>query len=471
MRALISSTVLALSLCQAPAAWAQGERSCNLELVTTPGTISHMVTLPSGERRVDISRGVEATCGVMWVRADSASWYEGRGVLYMFGNVQFRDPRRTLNSERATYYQNEDWVRAEGSVRLTDTAEGSILTGPQLDYYPQNEYRLVERMYAPQRPHIVFRSGGGGADGQAFEVDADQVYIYGDSLVAGSGNVVAVRGDLNAFGDSLHFDTGREELWLLGNPLVEAQGTNLEGDTILVLLEAEQVREIQSWPHGSARADGVGLAAPYLRMFVEAEEVTRTVASAGAPERTGAVDSAGRAPWARSESNEYILVADSIDILRPGGSLEQVIAVGRARANTREMVEPTDSLLGTDWLVGDTITGYFTAVEAPSESQDAELDRLVATGSARALYHVRDETAGAPANRQAALNYVIGRVVTLQLEGGTVAGAEVILGTGLYLEPLPVATNGDSAAVVPRPAANDSTAVPPDTTMTRGSRT
>ncbi|UCF19549.1 MAG: hypothetical protein JSU87_16780 [Gemmatimonadota bacterium] len=463
--------MLTLCLCQASAAWAQGERTCSLELITTPGTISHMVTLPSGERRVDISRGVEATCGVMWVRADSASWYEGRGILYMFGNVQFRDPSRTLNSERATYYQNEDWVRAEGNVRLTDTAEGSTLTGPQLDYYPQNEFRLVERMYAPQRPHIVFRSGSGEAAGQAFEVDADRVHIYGDSLIAGSGNVVAVRGELNAFGDSLHFDTALEELWLLGDPRVEAQGTNLEGDTVLVLLEAEQVREIHSWPNGSARGDGVGLAAPYLRMFVEEEEVTRTVASAGAAERTGVVDSAGRAPWARSESNEYILVADSIDILRPGGSLQQVIAVQRARANTREMVEPADSLLGTDWLVGDTITGYFTAAEASGAGQDAELERLVASGSARALYHVRDDPAGAdPALQEAALNYVIGRIVTLQLEGGAVQGAEVILGTGLYLEPLPAATNGDSTLVVPEVAPNDSSAVPPDTTITLGAR-
>lgn len=424
------ATAAALALPQA-----QERRSCDWEIrATTPGAVGHLVRPSLGDAHWTVGGGVEAICGEIRVTADSASYYEKRGELYVLGNVRYRDEGRTLIADRATYYEQGDWVRSQGNVKLTDLSGRSTLTGPVLDYFPASETRATDRIYAPNRPHMTFYTDSAGAS-EPFDVDADRIHIYGDSLVAAAGRVEAVRGELNAFGDSMRLDLGADEIRLLKNPRVEANDVVLEGDTILVFLEEDRVREIHAWPSGSARGRELSLAAPFLRMFVDGESVSRAVASAGDPSRTGAIDSAGRAPWARSESEEYALSADSIDILRPGGRVDKVIAVRRATAISREPVELGGGPLANDWLEGDTITGYFTASDSAAVASDeTQLRRLVATGRARALYYLRKEGEGSSTNHPP-LNYVIGRTVTLWVEEGEVTEAEVLLGTGVYLEP------------------------------------
>lgn len=448
--------------------------SCNLEVEALPGARSVMTTLPDGETRNDVWGGIEATCGSKWLRADSAVFYDRRGVLYLFWNIEYVEEGRTLVAERAIYYQDEDWVRAEGDVVLTDTLGGSTLSGPVLEYYPINANRQFERIFAPGRPHLVFHPGDAGPEEtQPFEVDADRVHIYGDSAVAGQGSVVAVRGDLTAYGDSMDLDLGRDELWLLGSPSVEAGETLLEGDSILIVLEESQVREIQAWPNASAEGSELSLIAPLLRMFVEAEEISRAVAFAGEPERTGAVDSAGREPWAQSVSQEYVLTADSIDILRPGGQLEKVIAVDRARATTVDRLSPGGELLGTDWLEGDTITGYFAPPDSGAAgAAEVKLARLEAAGdSAKALYHIYEEAEEGEVPTLPGVNYVIGRIVTLWLEEGEVTNARVIgPALGAYLEPMPIATVGDSTGVPPDTTGGDTIRAIPDTTAAEAAR-
>jgi len=471
MRSLMSFGMVSAFIALALTGRQQQER-CQLEIVTTPGTVTHLTKLAEGDTRLDVGGGLEATCADKWVRADSASWFEGRGELYLFGNVEYRDVGRTLKAERATYYRDEDRVRPEGNVRLRDRSSGSTLSGPLLDYYPQNESRPIEQIFAPGRPHLTFYADTTGASSTApFDVDADRMHIYGDSVVAGAGRVVVVRADLNAYGDSLHLDMGRDQLWLLGDPRAEANKMLLEGDSILMLMEDQQPREILAWPNGWAEGRELSLRAPALRLFVEGEEINRAIASAGDPSRTGAVDTPGRDPWAHSESEDYVLVADSIDIRRPAGRLERLIAVRRARASTVQPVVPGDTLLGSDWLVGDTITGYFAPADtAGSTADEVQLDRLVAAGEARALYHLREEREEREAAARPAVNYVIGRMVTLWLEAGDVREAQVVgPSTGLYLEPLPVSTDGDSLVVLPDSlagAVDDTTGVPRDSAKT-----
>jgi lipopolysaccharide export system protein LptA len=446
---------------------AQQDERCQLEAQALT-SVGHFVRTAEGDVRWDVGGGVEATCGTKWLRADSASYYEARGELYLFGNVEYRDEGRRLEAERATYYEDERWVRSEGNVRFTDADGRSTLTGPVLHYYPRTEERSVERIFAPDRPHLTFYADtSSGPDAAPFDVDADRLHIYGDSVVAGAGRVVAVRGELTANADSMDLDLGRDELWLLGEPLVRADDMVLEGDSIRILLEEGEVREIEAWPDGSARGRELKLSAPALHLYVESGEIGRVVASAGDPDRTGAVDSAGRPAWARSESRDYVLTADSIDIRRPGGRLEQVIAVGRARARTVQAVVPGDSVLGSDWLEGDTVIGYFTQPDTAAAGGEAELTRLIAAGNARALYHLREEGEGGQkaGTDHPAVNYVIGSVIILRLEGGNVREAQVIgPGTGLYLEPLAQPPAGDTSMAAPDSlagAARDTTPEPP----------
>lgn len=446
---------------------AQPQQSdCDLEVIRTPGSKGEMTTLPGGETRIDQWGGVEAVCGSRRLRADSASWFQNEGTLYLFGNIEYTDEARRLTAERATYYERESWVRCEGDVRLTDSSGRSALSGPVLDYYPLNASRPVERIFAPGRPHLTFYPDSGAAGtSPPFEVDADRMHIYGDSAIAGAGDVVAVRGELTATGDSLDLDLGPGEIWLLGEPDLVTGTTELDGDTLLIRLEENRVREIEAWPNGAARGQELALNAPRLRLFTTGEAIDRIAASAGDPARTGAVDTPGRAPWAAARSAEYELIADSIDIRRPAGRLEQLVAVGRAHAIGLDPPVPGGGALNSDWIEGDTITGYFEARDSLSASGgEPQLTRLEASGSARALYYMREEEGGDSGAAGPGLNYVIGRVITLFLEAGEVREA-LVLGpsTGVYLEPLPQAADTAAADTA---AAADSAAAQPDTALT-----
>ncbi len=445
MRGLIVTALVATSLSFGAPAGQQVE-SCDLDILQTPGQRTRSSPTPEGGTRFDVGGGVEATCGTMWMRGDSASFFSDGEVLYVIGNVKYTDVGRELVAERATYYKREGWVHCEGNVVLTDEGGRSTLSGPMLDFFPANALVPMDRIYAEQRPHLTFYTDTtGGADSMPFDVDADRMHIYGDSLIAAAGEAVAVRGDLTATSDSMDLDMGNEELWLLGDaPVVSASDMVLEGDSILVLLEQQQIREIQAWPNGSAVGSDLRLMAPLVQLFVEEGDMSRAVASAGDAERTGAVDSAGRAPWAFAMSAEYTLTADSIDIQRPGGRLERVVAVERARATTASPVGPGADLLGNDWLEGDTITAHFdTAGSLESAARDPAMNRLVAASVApaqsRSLYHIVQQNTPESAPSAPAPNYVIGRIITLWLEEGEVREAEVVgPALGVYLEPLPV---------------------------------
>lgn len=444
---------------------AQQQRDCVLDVITAPGSESRYIRL-GDEVRFEARGGVEATCGASWVKADSADYYEGRGVLYLYSNVQYRDDRRTLVADRATYFADEARVRAEGNVELTDRLGGSKLTGPLLDYFPLTEQRGVERIFAPRRPHLTaYMDTTSGAE--PFDVDADQIHIHGESLVAAAGRVVVVRQDMTAFGDSMHLDLAGDLLWLLGEPRIEANNVELEGDTILATLDEGSVRDVRAWPNGSAVGQELSVAAPMLLMFVEGEDVSRLVAWPGEVQAPPE-DSMADAPRARGETQDYVLIADSIEVQRPGGVMDRVVAVGRARAEATEPAEPEDLLLGTDWIDGDTITGFFerpdtagheavtpaSALIIPqdtvADAGEATLRRLIASGSARALYHIFEKAEEGESVGPPALNYVLGNVVTIWLQNGEVEEVQVIgPSTGVYLEPLPPATNGDSTQVPP----------------------
>lgn len=470
MRDLWIVTLTAAAMASVAGVKTQERSACTLEVQTAPGTQSRITRLPDGDLRIDTNGEVDATCGDSRVRGDSATYFKVRGEVRFYGHVRYEGGGRTLTADRATYYADQDWVYAEGNVVLTDEAGGSTLRGPTLYYYPSREDRPVERIFAPDRPHLTFRglSTANGGAAAPMDVDADRIHLYGDSVMASAGRVIAVSEDLTARGDSMRLDLSRDSLWLLGQPGIDARGTTLEGDTITARLQDREVREVEAWPHARARGERLTLTAPRLHVMLEAGEIVRVAASRlaatdVAPDTGGArtpvsvppsaprADStAGSAPQLpRAESDDYVVTADSIDIERPAGRLERVVAVRMARATAVRPAVPTDTAFGRDWIEGDTIVGYFEAVDStvapetadttpatPGGEEQRSLKRLVASGDARALYHIRNEEAEAR-GEPPGVNYVMGRIVTIWLKDGEATQARVVgPGTGLYLEPI-----------------------------------
>ena len=144
-----------LALLSAPALRAQAPaQACALEYETSSGnTRTNAQRLPSGAYNFFQGGGVTYHCtgqGNTLV-ADSAEYYGDQRVLYLIGDVHYTENRAKVDSDRMTYYQIEDRIRAEGNVTVR-TQSGTTIRGPVMDYFRQTTTRPLPRTVATGRP-------------------------------------------------------------------------------------------------------------------------------------------------------------------------------------------------------------------------------------------------------------------------------------------------------------------------------
>jgi hypothetical protein len=386
------------------------------------------------------------------IRAEVGTLYELTREIHLSGNVSFRDPERRLISQNAVYSSVTGRLHATGDVVFTDLAEGMTLRGPELEYFRAMPDRPQSQTIAEQRPHLTLmpRPGSGDArpaDSEPIEIDADRMTTIGNEQYTASGRVEIRRSDFEAFSREARVDQSEDRMELIGDARLVGEQFELRAERIDMLMPDDRLERLDAQDAAELVADDLRIDAPEVRLFFENDELQRMVA------RTGAAGAARAVATARA----FRLEADSIDALVPNQRLEQVIAIGSARGESLdttavpsgriERAAPAGSLTSAerDWILGDTITSFFVAVE-PAEAADEEapareevqLNRLLARGSAQSLYRVESTRNGAP-QAQTGLNYLVGDMIELTFDEGQLSVAEVRgLKHGLYLEPNPV---------------------------------
>src|SRR4029079_15185869 len=104
------------------------------------------------------------------LQADSAEYYGDQKVLYLIGVVQYTEPRAKVDSDRMTYYQLEDRLRAEGNVNVR-TQTGTTIRGPLMDYYRATTTRTLTRTEATGRPRMqIVQKQANGQPGEPVDV-------------------------------------------------------------------------------------------------------------------------------------------------------------------------------------------------------------------------------------------------------------------------------------------------------------
>ncbi|HET7274320.1 MAG TPA: LptA/OstA family protein [Longimicrobiaceae bacterium] len=392
------------------------------------------------------------------IRALDGTLHELTNVVELVGNVFFQDPDRTLTADSATYSSRTGRLYAEGNVVFTNRAEGSTLRGPELEYYRATDERPLSRVLATRRPHLTIAAESDSAGAEPLELDGDRVTIVGDDDLTAIGDVVIVQAEIRATSDEARYNGMTEQLDLQGDATVMGEEFELAGQSIQVDIANGSLEKVHAETDAVLTGDDLEVAAPDLQLFFAADSLQRLVAQGGDGEDAGRAIAVAEA---------FRLEADSIDALLPGQALEQVIAIGNARGEALDTIAPkpvviaADSVasspaavppvLANDWVVGDTIIGFFgladVATLAPGDTAQTELRKLVASGSAQALYRTQEESsdeAGPPG-----VNYLSGQIIELNFEEGELRLATVTsLRQGLYLEPIPPAP-ADSAPAVP----------------------
>ena len=349
-----------------------------------------------------------------------------------------------------------------------------------------------------------------------YDISAERFHFEGRRYFRAGGEVSILRDSLRAFGDSLDYDQEAGMMLVLGDAQFESRGYRLTGATITVTPSGSRNEEIVA--RGDARLTGeqVDMRAPAIRLFIEGGNVDRLVALAEVPPLPGRdeepqIDTRGLSPGDAERARnlagrdsqgddteaapdslprpvvvakDFRLTGDSIEVKSPGQRLDQVVAVGDARAESTEddslRTGALPDILRRDWIVGDTIIARFgpaqpsdsgAAATPPPPGAGARLETLTGSGRARSLYRMfPGDTTGDGAETRPALHLVEGERITIHLDGREVVNMDVVGQTeGWHFEPQPPdsavadSTVVDSAGSRPDSAAVDTTAAKPDT--------
>ncbi len=420
------------------------------------------------------------------LRALNGTVNEWTREIVLTGNVFFQDPTRSLTADRANYMASLGRLYATGNVVFIDREEGSTIRGPELEYFREMEGRPEPQVNAAQRPNLTLRPRDAGPDAEPLDIDADRIAIVGNDDLSAYGRVVIRRTDLHATAGEAHYDGVAETLDLRQNARIQSEQFNLTGQTVHARMPQGELEHVRARTDATLVGEELRVDAPDLQLFFTDELLQRAVARADLAAdgtRTGRAIATARA---------FRLEGDSIDALTPGQRVDQVVAIGRARG---ESIDTTTVDLATaqapqpdvasaleralpdapapgdtvqapvlvmtdrDWIVGDTIIGFFEypepaqrvadagAMEEPAmvvatplelaqpADTSAVLRRIVAIGLAQSLYRVEQD--GAQAGAPRALNYLAGERIELSFEEGELQVAEVTgLRRGIYLDPL-----------------------------------
>lgn len=441
-------------------------KPCDLYTDATPTSHSNSVKLPSGKYNTFFAGGVIGHCRGQGntLKADSAEYYDEQQLLYLIGHVHYTEPRVTVDAHHGTYFVNEGRLVADTEVYAV-MSSGTTMRGPHADYLRVIPgLRTRAQLTATGRPHMhLVQQDSAATTPDTAGVDADRVFMDGDSLVYASRRVVIKRTDLTATSDSAFMDqtTGYARL-ILGAPTIvghdKAHPFTLKGDLIDLFSTNHQLTRVLAMRHGDALSKDMHLTSDTIDLRFDAKVLSRAYA------------------WGESRAHattpERDILADSIDVIMPQQVIHQVRSIGKAYATSIPDSTHFKSK-ERDWMKGDTIISYFdttsvhprgatqqaaqspapgggvaahghaakagpdvvsgSTTPAPAQDSQPQVKTVVAKIKARAFYQMapRDKTQLRPA-----LNYVRGRIITIELVNRQVNMVTVIdSAAGVYLEP------------------------------------
>lgn len=408
--------------------------------------------LPSGERNTFIGGGVFVRCPAkeLTLIADSLEAYGDEGRLYLLGNVRYDEPRLKLTSDFLTDFQTTERMLATGHVVAT-LPSGSTLEGPNAEYFRAiPNARPFARLHATGRPTITIVDRDTTAP--RARVIANNVTMFGDSLVYAGGQVIATREDVILRGDSMDLDTVKELTVLMRGPSIEGRRERpytLRGQRIELSGRARKLSRVISMGFASATSEDMTLVSDTIEIRVADDLIQRAIA--WGPSR------------AKATSLQQGIQADSIDVHMPGQRLLEMHAVRAATADGRP--DSTRFRADTvDWMRGDTIVARFDTAAAPGDTvRRARLRELTAEGRARSYYHMPPADSSV---KDAAINYVTGREIIVAFRNQQVQRVTVLeRASGVYLEP-----KRPAAAPAAAPAARPDSTRPPPTPAVRPPR-
>jgi hypothetical protein len=395
---------------------------CQMHFTSEHGLTS--IKLPSGQQNIFIGGNVVARCPSqqLVLRSDSLEYYGDEGRVYVLGHVNYKEPRLALTSDYLTYFMRDERVLAVQHVVAT-LPTGSQLTGPQLEYFRALPgVRQQQSATAIGRPTInLIERDSTGRPQPPVKITANTLYLQGDSIVSAVGNVVVVRPELTAVGDSLYADGSTGLLRMMRQPRItgtRGRPFTLVGETIDLRTKQRKLERVLAKNAAHAHSEDLDLESDTIDLRLDNDLLQQAIV------------------WGRSRAHAtsptQSIVADSINVIMPAQHVRELHAL---RSATAEAMPDTTKFhtKDKDRLTGDTIVAYFDSVPPKDTTTKPQIRLLVASGNATSLQHraPRDTSLCLPA-----IGYVTGRVITVHFDSAQVSTVDVKDGAaGVDAEP------------------------------------
>jgi hypothetical protein len=401
---------------------AGAQEATRCELLQTP----EMTTRISGTQTTTFAGGgVHISCPGrrITLRSDSAELYANDRV-YLVGHVQYDEPRFHLEADFLTYWIQPERIFAVQNVRGR-LPTGSTMQGPQMEFLRAvPRVRARQQLTATGRPTFsIVERDAQGREQPPVNVTANTVFMLGDSLFYGSGNVVIQRPEITARSDSAFIDSEREFMRLMREPRIDGtrgRPYSLTGQIVDVFSANRRLQRVRSNGNAVATSQDLTLRSDTIDLRVTDDLLQHAISWSGGERQ------------ARAVSSTQSMIADSIDVVMPQQRVRVVRAIRSAfaegRADTLRFRADT-----TNWLRGDTIVAYFDSTAQRDTTKGPAIEQLHAIVDAKAYYHLSPQDT---TTRRPAISYVTGREITLTFKDRTVSNVSIQQQTGgVYLEP------------------------------------
>lgn len=441
----------------------QAQATCRI--IEVPGNNASIMNPGTPQETVVITGGAHLECSDgRTLRADRATRIAASQRIELLGNVDVRDTERRLTAAEATFFSQTRQLDARGDAVLYDLVTGSTIRGDRVLYLQATEQNPESRVEATattgRARAVLFRETApdvpGSADSAAPDstlVFASQITIIGEQTFRAVGDAEMIRDSLRATGFSIAYTQVSGSLQIARGSRVELPRQELLGDSIDATLgDDDELREVLT-RHGAAlAAQELNVTAPAIRLFFEDGGVTRMVAMQWPPAASAAADARSRV-----DAENFVMEADSIDVLAPGQQITTAVAIGNAygeritpdslRGPMPAATAEQTALLSSDWVRGDTVRARFgagTAAAGDVEQPERVMENLLALGDpALSVYAVRDED---DPDAPLSFNYLSASTIEVEFAAGAVSQVTASGDArGMYLQPgQPGATAGNS---------------------------
>lgn len=408
----------------APAAAAKPAERCIMDLENTPETRSQSVLDPNtGKYFTYLGGGVFGKCRGqdITLQADSAESYDQSQLYILIGNAKYKEPRVTINSQRATYFRSEERVLMEGDVKAV-MKSGATMVGPKAEYFRAvRGIRTSPKLVAQGRPQLTFvETDSAGKAQPPTKLVAQEIIAEGDSIFIGHGRVILDRSDVVATGDSAYLNNNKQFSRLLKNPKIESKGSQpftLTGTIIDLYGSARMLDRIVSIDSARATSKDLLLVSDTLDLRMQENKLQRAFAFGPG--------------GARATTPERDITADSLDVVMPNQRIRELRAIRRAYAES----DPDSTKVVSDerdWLRGDTIIARFDSLAASDTTSKPQVKDILASGTASSYYQVPSNSGD---KNKPGINYVRGRQIHIDFTKGEVQTVTVSDSvSGVYLE-------------------------------------